>query len=139
MDTNNRGVKVFLGTLVLVILIGLVLAGGMMGPGMMGPWMMWGYGRPDTGPAVGNWRWGLTMAVGMLAMLAFWGALIVGAVLLIRRTIAQGRAEAPQDVLRRRYAAGEIDQTTYERMKQELRSELEDQAHRRAGAESAVK
>jgi putative membrane protein len=67
------------------------------------------------------------MALGMLAMLGFWGALIVGIILLVRWAIGLGPGapgqpgtEDPLAILRRRYAAGEIDQATYERMKREL-------------------
>ena len=59
--------------------------------------------------------------------LAFWGALIVGLILVVpwaRRLppggTASPAAEDPQTILRRRYAAGEIGQATYERMKHEL-------------------
>lgn len=44
--------------------------GGMMGPGMMG--------------RGGGWMWGVGMWLGGLAMLVFWGALIVGAILVVR-------------------------------------------------------
>ena len=55
--------------------------GGMMGPGMM---------RPGAMPG-GGWGWGLGMGIGALAMLAFWGALIVGVVLLARGLGGGGR------------------------------------------------
>ena len=77
-----------------------------------------------------GWAWGLTMAFGMLMMLAFWAALIIGAVLLVRWAIGQPRGargttwpDDPAEILRRRYAAGEIDQTTYQQMKAELNSD----------------
>jgi putative membrane protein len=126
---DNRGLLTLLVVLILIILVGALL-GGMMGPGMMwgmGPGMMWGYGGSATAPTTGGWAWGLGMALGMLATLAFWGALIVGIVLLVRWAFAQipgGPGRVGTDdalaILRRRYAAGEIDQATYERMKREL-------------------
>jgi putative membrane protein len=89
---------------------------------MMGPGMMWGYGSAGT---IAGWG----MALGMLAMVAFWIALIAGVVLLVRWAAGQGAAptaapgtDDPVAILKRRYAAGEIDQPTYERMKQELGS-----------------
>ena len=131
MSTYDRGPTLLLGALVLVILIGTVLGGTLLGPGMMGPGMMWGYGNPGA-PAVGSWAWGLTMGFGMLMMLAFWAALIVGAVLLARWAIGlprgaggEPRPEAPREILRRRYAAGEIDQGTYQQIKAELDGETE--------------
>jgi len=127
MDTDDRGLKILLGALILIVLIGTMLAGTLMGPGMMGPGMMWGYGNPGTAATAGGWGWGLTMAFGMLMMLAFWAALIAGAILLARWAIGQPRGasgaaapEEPTDILRRRYAAGEIDQATYQQMKTEL-------------------
>jgi putative membrane protein len=127
MGTDDRGPKILLGALILVILIGTVLSGTLMGPGMMGPGMMWGYANSGGPAAAGSWAGGLTMAFGMLMMLAFWSAVIFGAVLLVRWAIGQpGEARAPtwpedpMEILRRRYAAGEIDRATYQQMKAEL-------------------
>jgi putative membrane protein len=100
----------------------------MMGPGMMGPGMMGSYSGAPQGDA-GQWTggWGFGMALGMLAMVAFWAAVIVAIVLLVRAFVGTSAAAAPTHgadepltVLRRRYAAGEIDEATYERMKHEL-------------------
>lgn len=104
--------------------------GGMMGSGLMGPGMMWGFGAPGNPP--GNppggwhWGWGLMMGLGWLMMLAFWGALIVGVALLVRwlsgataGATAPAR-ESPLDILKRRYAAGEITQDEYARIRQEI-------------------
>ena len=125
---NTRGLLTILAALVLVVLISGLL-GGMMGPGAvwnMGPGMMWGYGGSGAAPA-GGWGWSLAMVLGMIAMLAFWAAIIVGVALLARWALGltpgatgASAADDPQAILRRRYAAGEIDQTTYERMKREL-------------------
>jgi putative membrane protein len=102
-----------------------MMAGGMMTPragGMMGPDLAGG-AAPS---GAGGWAWGLGMALGSLATLAFWGALIAGAVLVVRSLGgAAGRgggtaAETPLAILRRRYAAGEIDRATYERIRAEL-------------------
>ncbi len=119
---HSRGLLIALGVLVLVLLLTPMLGGGMMGPGMMG-----GYGpQGSIPPGVSGWGWGLGMALGMVGMLAFWGALLVGLVLLIRAAVATGSVppgtggEAPLDVLRRRYAAGEITQEQYEQMRRVL-------------------
>lgn len=117
MENANRGVLVVLGILVLVVLVLPVLGGGMMGPGMM-----WG-GGPVT---AGGWTWGLGMGLGWLMMLAFWGALIVGVVALVRWLGGTGErprppaAESALDVLKRRYAAGEITAEQYQQMKEVL-------------------
>jgi putative membrane protein len=60
-------------------------------------------------------------------MLLFWGLIIVGLVLLVRWLWDQGRpaggggvGEAPLDILKRRYARGEITKEEYDRVKQDL-------------------
>ena len=65
--------------------------------------------------------------VGGLMMLLFWGLIIVGLVLLVRwlwdqprHGAGSGPAEAPMDILKRRYARGEISKEEYDRMKQDL-------------------
>ena len=125
MSSNDRGLRVLFGVLLATLVVAVLAGGSMMGPGMMGPGMMWGYGSGGAGPIAGSW--GVTMALGMLAMVAFWGALILGIVLLVRWAIGQvpaaGAASGAGDavaILKRRYAAGEIDRQTYEQMKQEL-------------------
>lgn len=116
--------------IVLAVLIGLVLlsattVGGMMG-GVMGPGMMGGYGGQVGAPVIGGWGSAFAMGIGWLMMLAFWGALIVGVALLIRlagsATPSQAAYEDPLAILQRRYAAGEIDEETYRRMRRELGS-----------------
>jgi putative membrane protein len=109
----------------IVVMLALLLvsgAGMAMGGGVMGPGMMWGYGA-QAGAA-----WWPAMMLGWLGMIGFWAAVILGAVILVRwlgSSGPQGRGPEPDDalaVLRRRYAAGEIDQATYERMRRELTS-----------------
>lgn len=139
MNVNDRGPKILFGALVLVFLIGTLLGGGMMGPGGMGSGMMWGYG--GTQPSGPGWIWGLTMGFGMLLMLAFWVAVILGVVLLVRwamgttsRATDESRPENPLDILRRRYAAGEIDQATYQRMQRELEGGAESRSRETVAA-----
>ena len=118
MASDNRGLKILVGTLVFVLLLVALLGGGMLGPGMMG-----GY-APG-----GGWLWGAGMGIGMLAMLAVPVLVIAGTVLLILGASGQfparggQAAESPEAILRRRYAAGEIDQETFERMRRQLESE----------------
>ena len=63
------------------------------------------------------------MGLGGLVMLTFWGALIVGIILLVR-SIGVGGAplshSTPLDTLKRRYAAGEITREQYEQMRKDL-------------------
>ena len=142
MGADDRGPKILFGVLVLVVLIGMFLGGAMMGPGVIGPGMMWGVGGPGARPGVGGWGWGFAMAFGMLMMLAFWAALILGGVLLVRwairrpsQTTGQPRPEDPLEILRRRYADGAIDQTTYQRMKQELEDDAASPTRQTVGAD----
>jgi len=83
----------------------------MPGGGIMG----WGYGGYGMG------------FVGWLFMLLFWGLIIVGLILVIRWLWDHGRSgagaaasDAPLDILKRRYARGEITKEEFDRMKQDL-------------------
>ena len=132
MNTDHRWPLIALLVLVALLLIGPLVMGAMMGPGvMMGPGGMMGRGgvwRPGPDGALPNvpgWMWGLGMGFGALMMLAFWGVLIVGLVLLVRwlsGAMVHGgsTAESPREILKRRYARGEIDQPTYQRMLREV-------------------
>ena len=119
MRREDRGLWIALGVLVLILLAGPLLGGGMMGPGMMGGW----YGRFG-----GNgWLWGLGMGLGGLTMVAFWGALIALAVLFFRRAggsavdgVPPASRETPLEILKRRFAAGEITREQYEDMRHAL-------------------
>lgn len=120
MSKDHRGLLIVLGVLVLIFLIGPLLGGGMMGQGMM-----WGH-DPQGILGINGWAWGLMMALGLLSMFAFWGALIVGIVLLVRwltgtnDTPNGAEEDSALEALRRRYAAGEISHEEYERMRKAL-------------------
>ncbi len=109
MAGTKRSLVVAVGVL-LVIALGLsALTGSMMGPGMMDPGAMLG----------GGWTSGL----GGLTMLIFWGALIVGIVLLVRFLGARDFISSERtslDVVKRRYAAGDITREQYEEMQKTL-------------------
>jgi putative membrane protein len=73
----------------------------------------------DWGPGWGLW--------GMALMAIFWIVVIVATVLLIRWLTLQSRApvdgppeDSPLDILKRRYARGEIDREDFERRKKDL-------------------
>lgn len=128
-DTRYRGLVIVLGLLLLIVLIVPVMGWTMMGAagwGMMGPGMMGGY-TGSTATASG-WTAGAAMLLGWLTMVAFWGALIVGMVLLVRwlgiGTAARGLVGAPSEeplaILRRRYAAGEITDAQFDHMRHTL-------------------
>jgi putative membrane protein len=80
-----------------------------IGPGMMG----WGYGM--------GW-------FGTILMVVFWIAVIVGIIFLIRWVVVsthgsvhRGSSEdSPLDILKRRYARGEINKEEFEEKKKDL-------------------
>lgn len=69
-----------------------------------------------------GWVW---MIFGGLMMLLFWGGLIALAVLAFRslsgpRQPSVGPSEIPLEILKRRYAAGEISKAEYKEMRSDL-------------------
>jgi putative membrane protein len=81
-----------------------------MGPGMMG----WGYG--------GGMGW-----FGFIFMIAFWALIIIGIVFLIKwlaglsgTGLSSGRGETALEILKRRYARGEINKEEFEEKKKDL-------------------
>ncbi|HYA03063.1 MAG TPA: SHOCT domain-containing protein [Syntrophobacteria bacterium] len=81
------------------------------GPGMMGNWSSYG---------VVGW-------FGSFIMLAFWALLVLVLILLARRLWSYGGAkekphtdESPLDILKRRYAQGEIEREEFEQKKRDL-------------------
>ncbi|VAV97665.1 hypothetical protein MNBD_ALPHA02-1749 [hydrothermal vent metagenome] len=75
-----------------------------------------------------SYGWGMGWGMHFFGML-FWILIIAGVVLFVRWIIGstQGNSQnvsqdSPLAILKRRYANGEVDQETYERMKKELES-----------------
>lgn len=69
------------------------------------------------------WMWGAGGFVMMLVVLAFWGVLIAGIVVAIRWIVAQGReprADTALQILRERYARGEISREEFEARRRDL-------------------
>jgi putative membrane protein len=97
---------------------------GMLG-GVSMPVAAWAQERPydfwGMHPMWGMWgAWGFGM---MLMMLVFWGLIIVGLVLGLRWLVSQGResrSDSALDILRQRYARGEIDKEEFEAKKRDL-------------------
>ena len=77
--------------------------------------MMWPYG--------GGWAW---MIGGWAMMVVFWALVIAGIVALVsylaRGSVpaAPARAETPLEILRRRYATGELTKEQFEQMRREV-------------------
>jgi putative membrane protein len=103
------------------------LAGGLCG-GLSGivalPIPSWAQERPwgwGWHPMWGMWgAWGLGM---MLFMLVFWVLVIVSMVLGVRWLVTQGResrSDTALEILRQRYARGEINKEEFEAKKRDL-------------------
>ncbi len=63
------------------------------------------------------------MGFGMLFMAVFWVALIVGGVLLVKWFMGQGgasREDSALEILKKRYARGEINKQEFEERKRDL-------------------
>lgn len=72
---------------------------------------------------MGPWGW-----IGMILVALFWIAILAGVIWLVYRIaksqgwIGKGRGRArSEEVLRERYARGEIDRETYKQMLEDLR------------------
>jgi putative membrane protein len=66
------------------------------------------------------WGWGIGM---MLMMLLFWGLVIAGLVLAVRWFLDQGRharSTTALEILKQRYAKGEINKEEFEAKKRDL-------------------
>ncbi len=78
----------------------------------------WGWGMHPMG-----WMWG-AWGVGMMLMtVLFWGLIIAGVVLGIRwlaRSGGDSRADTALDILRQRYARGEINKEEFDAKKRDL-------------------
>jgi putative membrane protein len=108
----------------LVVLILLLLDGtGMMGFGGMGPGMMGGYG--GYGGMIGGYGFNPIAAI---LSLTFWALIISSIVLLVawlarnanRGGLSIGSSESPLDILKTRYAKGEITKAQFDAIKRDL-------------------
>ena len=104
--------------IVLVVLLAVLLIGGfgMMGFGMMGGGMMngmmgsYGYGYNPLGAILSLVSWGLI--IGGIVLLGVWLARNLG------KTTSSGGA--PLDILKARYAKGEITKEQFDAIKRDL-------------------
>lgn len=81
--------------------------------GMMGPWMMGGSGFPFFGGS-GMLIFGVFIIVGIV-LLVVWFARNAG-----QSPVSTTRGESPLDILKVRYARGEITREQYEEMRRDL-------------------
>jgi len=71
--------------------------------------------------------WGMMVPVMWIFMLLLWGFAILGLICAVRWLVKRGKAGGgqgspltPLDILKARYAKGEIEKEAFERMKKEL-------------------
>lgn len=129
MERSNRNLWIGLGILAVVLLVALPAWGG----GMMAGRGFGGVGPAGVRPFIGPWAWGF-WSVGLLARLLFFGLIVFLIMRLFRGRGYRGyrRYEGgyyddvsrtdlpPSEILRRRYAAGEITREQYEEMRRTL-------------------
>ncbi len=124
-----RSAGTIIGIILIALLLVLLLGGmGMMGLGGfgMGPGMMGGFGMHRFGGP-----FGLSFnPLGAILSLVFWTLILGGIVLLVvwfvrnagRTSLTTGTSESPLDILKARYAKGEINKQQYEEMHRDLLS-----------------
>ena len=117
MDKNVKMALIIGGIILAIIIIVPTIIGAVWGGqgysyGMMSPWMM------------GNFGWGWFMPI---FMILFWGLVIWGIVALVRGVSeprssdsAWNRTDSAMEVLKKRYARGEINKEEYEEKKKDL-------------------
>lgn len=107
-DRTIRGLLIGLAALVVVAVAFADLTGGTMGTGIAP--------RSPGGPGMaqgGWWTWGLSL-------FTFSGVLLIGLALVVRALRMNRRRSSPLDVLKRRYAAGDVTREQYEQMRTAL-------------------
>ena len=93
---------------------------------LMAPGLALAQGRTwewDWGMHPMMFMWGAGGLVMMLMMLVFWGLVIAGLVVGLRWLLGQGRAGSRDDaleILRQRYARGEIDKQEFDARRHDL-------------------
>jgi putative membrane protein len=125
--STSRGLWIGLGLIALVLLVASSWGGGMFfGRGLAAPFGAFGY-RPFVGP----WLFGI-WGIGLLVRLMFFGLIFFVIVRLFRGGRGYQRGyfdgstqtgysrQTPDEILRRRYAAGEISREQYEEMRHTL-------------------
>jgi putative membrane protein len=104
----------------------LAVAGVALATGLAGATCAYGQGYGYGPGMMGGYGWGHGWAFGMIGMLLWWVLIILGIVLLAKWlfTGMPGGRHAPGDraleILKERYARGEIDKKEFEERKRDL-------------------
>ncbi len=119
MQNAGTIVVVVLVVVLLLVLLGGVGMMGLGGFGMMGPGMMGGYGG-----MMGGWGYN---PLGWILSRVFWVLIIGGMVWLVVRlarsvggTASAARPDSAIEILKARYARGEITKEQFNEMKKDL-------------------
>ena len=110
MNKEVRGFVAIVGALILVAIGAAALGNPLLGPGMV-------IGYPGADAPVDEPTYGAWMTLSWLTMLAFWGAVVAGVVVLVRalsRSNSGPAGTSALDILRRRYEAGAITREQYQ-------------------------
>ena len=120
IKTRNVLIGAFVGLAALLV-IGLLIGGSLWGRNYYdhGPGMMWGSGFPYGMHTFGGGIGMILVWVVVLGLIVGGGALLVGG--LTRQAGAPIKQEhTPLEILKRRYATGQIDREEYNRMRETL-------------------
>lgn len=89
--------------------------------------LAWAQGYGHGSGMLGGWGWGADWSVGMIGMLLWWVLIILAITILVRWLISgaahRGHPDARDrslDILKERYARGEIDKKEFEDKKRDL-------------------
>ena len=118
MNKNTKTALIIGGIIVAILIIVPLIIG------LVGGWQGYGYGYGMMGSGMmGGYGWGWFMPI---IMIVFWGLVIWGIVALVRGVSSPGNtgsytsAESALEILKRRYARGEITKQEYEERKKDL-------------------
>jgi putative membrane protein len=118
-EKDSGWIIILIIVLVIALLGPFMFMGGMMGPSMMGGWHM-GQGMMGYGYGYGfNW---IAAVLQIILFVVFLGLIVFGVYYFIggRRLKSSERS---LDILKERYAKGEISKEDYDKMKKELKED----------------